>query len=115
MRLPALLLPCALAACTAEPPATGGDPEAGRLLLRQYGCGACHVIPGVAGATGRVAPPLTGLASRAYLAGRVPNAPDNLAAWIREPQALVPGTTMPDMQVSETQARDMVAYLQTLK
>lgn len=92
------------------------DPHAtGKLLLRQYGCGTCHEIPGVAAARGKVGPPLEHIASRVYLAGRIANTPENLAHWIRQPQAVDPRTAMPDMQVTEAHARDMVAYLYTLK
>jgi cytochrome c2 len=106
----------ALAACGREAPAPpGADPERGRLLLRQFGCGTCHRIPGVPAARGGVGPPLDGLARRVYLAGLLPNTPANLARWIRAPQAIDPGTAMPDMQVGEDHARDMVAYLATLR
>jgi cytochrome c1 len=106
----------ALAGCGAAPrPAGEGDAERGRLLLRQFGCGGCHRIPGVAAATGAVGPPLEGLARRVYLAGALPNTPANLARWIRDPQAVDPQTGMPDMQVGEAHARDMVAYLATLR
>jgi cytochrome c1 len=91
------------------------DREAGRLLLRQYGCGACHHIPGVAAARGNVGPPLDRLAKRVYLAGSLPNTPENLVGWIRHPQKYEPRTAMPDMQVTEEHARRMVAYLRTLK
>jgi cytochrome c1 len=96
-------------------PALGGDPEHGRLLLRQYGCGTCHRIPGVAAARGDVGPPLDAIARRVYLAGIVPNTPQGMAAWIRDPQAFDPRTAMPDMQVTEAHARDMVAYLYGLE
>ena len=43
--------------------------ERGRLLLRQYGCAACHSIPGVAAAQGNVGPPLAASPRRVYLAG----------------------------------------------
>ncbi len=105
----------ALAACGGEPPPPAGDAERGRLLLRQFGCGTCHRIPGVVAARGEVGPPLDGLARRVYLAGMLPNTPDNLARWIRAPQAFDPRTAMPDMQVGEAHARDMVAYLATLR
>lgn len=106
-----------LAACggSETAPALGGDPEAGRLLLRQYGCGTCHRIPGVPGAVGNVGPSLEAVGRRVYLAGRVPNAPENMARWIMEPRKFDPETAMPDMQVTETQVRHMVAYLQTLR
>lgn len=88
-----------------------GDVERGRLLLRQYGCGSCHAIPGVAAATANVGPPLEGVARRVYLGGVLPNTPENMAQWIRDPQRFDPLTAMPDMQVPEADARDMVAYL----
>lgn len=113
MRLIALLL--VLAGCGGEPPALGGDPERGKLLLRQYGCAGCHRIHGVPAARGNVGPPLDGIARRVYLAGRLPNTPENMAHWIRHPRKVDPRTAMPNMQVSEAQARDMVAYLYTLR
>mgnify|MGYP006173881397 CR=1 FL=1 len=87
----------------------------GRLLLRQFGCGACHEIPGVAAAKGRVGPPLAGIGSRVYLAGVLPNSPENMARFIRRPQEVDPRTAMPDLGVTEAHARDMVAYLYTLR
>ena len=108
----------ALSACQreAQPPAgVTGDPEQGKLLLRQYGCGACHRIPGVASARGNVGPPLNAIGNRVYLAGVIPNTPQNMVRWIRGPQDIDPRTAMPDLQVSEPHARDMVAYLYRLK
>lgn len=118
MRLPltaAIVL--ALAACGGEAPRAlvEGDAENGKLLLRQFGCGTCHEIPGVADAKGRVGPPLSGVAGRVYLGGVLPNTPDNMAAFIRDPQRFAPRTAMPDLGVSEPHARDMVAYLATLE
>jgi cytochrome c2 len=100
-----------LAACGEAPPMREGDPENGKLLLRQYGCGSCHRIPGVADADGKVGPPLAGIARRVYLAGVLPNNPENMARWIQGPQQFEPRTAMPNLQVSQAQARDMVAYL----
>jgi cytochrome c len=106
----------ALAACGGEThPLPAGDRENGKLLLRQFGCGTCHEIPGVADAKGRVGPPLKGVASRVYLGGVLPTTPQNMVAFIRSPQALEPRTTMPDLGVTEAHARDMVAYLYTLR
>lgn len=88
-----------------------GDPDAGRAALQRHGCGGCHRIPGVAGASGKVAPDLSGLAERSYLAGRVVNRPDEVIRWIRDPRAIDPQTAMPDLDVNEADARDMAAYL----
>jgi cytochrome c2 len=94
---------------------TGGDPRAGKVALQQGPCKGCHQIPGVPGATGRVGPPLTGFSGRAYIAGRLANTPDHLVAWIVDPQAIDPRTAMPRTGVSPSQARDIAAYLYTLK
>jgi cytochrome c2 len=105
-----------LAGCKNQPaPALGGDAEAGRLLLRQFACGSCHDIPGVAAASGKVGPPLSGIANRVYLGGVLPNSPENMARFIRRPQDIDPRTSMPDLGVTEQHAREMVAYLYTLK
>lgn len=92
-----------------------GDPQRGRLAADAYGCGTCHVIPGVRGANGQVGPPLGGMAERAYLGGVIPNSPESMVRWIRNPRAIDPRTAMPDTGVSEADARDITAYLYTLK
>ena len=94
---------------------TGGEPSRGRELIAQYGCGSCHTVPGVRGAAGLVGPPLTAIADRTFLAGQLPNTPENMTKWIRTPQAVESGTAMPDMNVSEDHARDIAAYLYTLR
>jgi cytochrome c1 len=90
---------------------TGGDPAAAPALLRRYGCGGCHTIPGIAGADGKVAPPLAGLRQRVYIAGVIRNTPDNLMAWIVAPQALSPRSAMPATGITAAEARDVAAYL----
>lgn len=92
----------------------GGDEERGAAVIQAFGCGACHTIPGVDGASGTVGPPLTGWSRRSYIAGSLPNAPDNLIRWVMDPHAIEPGTAMPRLGVSEQQARDVAAYLYTL-
>ena len=94
---------------------TGGDPDRGREAIRRYGCGTCHAIAGVAGAEGRVGPPLTGIASRAYIAGVLPNEPGNMMRWIMNPQAVDSQTAMPMVGVTERDARHIAAYLYTLR
>lgn len=93
---------------------TGGEPRRGRSALDRYGCGACHHIPEVRGARGTVGPDLTGFALRSFVAGRLPNRPDQLMRWIRHPQSISPGSAMPELGVSEQDARDIAAYLYTL-
>ena len=91
-----------------------GSPERGRLALSQYACSACHTIPGVTSSYPNVGPPLTGMARRRLIAGRLANTPDNMVQWLRKPQIIKPDTAMPDMGVSEVHARDMASYLATL-
>jgi cytochrome c1 len=93
----------------------GANPANGRLLLQQYACGSCHKIPGVANALGNAGPSLEAIGTRIYLAGMLPNTPRNMVWWIRAPQDVDPLTTMPDLQVPEPHARDMTAYLHTLR
>ena len=92
----------------------GGSVERGRHAIAATGCGTCHTIDGVVNANGKVGPPLNGIAERSMIAGELPNTPDNMVRWILDPPAVEPGTAMPNLNVSEASARDIVAYLYTL-
>ena len=94
---------------------TGGEPARGVQAIGRYGCAACHTIPGIRGATATVGPPLQAIARRQYLAGQIPNTPANMVRWIQHPQSVERGTAMPDMGVSDGDARDIAAYLYTLR
>ena len=48
---------------------TGGSPDRGAYSLSRYGCGSCHIIPGISGAQGKVGPSLDGIGARVYVAG----------------------------------------------
>lgn len=100
-----------------QPAPGGGDPAVGAQLIQQKGCGGCHTIPGIAGASGTIGPNLGGVASRNRIAGgAVPNnGPDDLKAWIMNPPALKPGTVMPNLGLSDQDATNIVAFLETLK
>lgn len=119
-RLTTLAALALLAACMveetslAENTVEGGDAERGKRLVYVYGCGSCHVIPGVGAADGVVGPPLTAWASRQWIAGRLPNQPDSLVAWLVDPQAIEPGTAMPTQGLRPDEARHIAAYLYTL-
>jgi cytochrome c len=93
----------------------GGDAALGKRLVTQYQCGACHAIPGIPGAGGEAGPPLEGFGKLSYIAGRIPNQPARLTAWLLDPPALKPGTAMPAMGLTEQEARHMAAFLYTLK
>ena len=110
-----LIFVLALAACDArlpdQDPVTGGNPRRGKELIAQFGCGSCHKIKGVPGANGSVAPPLEDVKKRVYLAGRLPNTPQNLQKWIANPRSIDPKTAMPQVGVDAAGARDIAAYL----
>jgi mono/diheme cytochrome c family protein len=102
----------------APPPAPDpafANPERGKDVLQQYACVTCHEIPGVVGASAPVGPPLTRIGTRKYIAGVLPNTPQNMVFWLRAPQRVDPLTAMPDLRVSERDALDIAAYLYTLK
>jgi cytochrome c1 len=92
-----------------------GNSEHGRQLIASYGCGACHMIPGVRGARGRVGPPLLYFSERTMIAGELPNTPPNLTKWIQHPKSVEPKTAMPDLGVTQDEANDIAAYLYTLR
>lgn len=90
------------------------DIQRGKQLISDYGCVACHSVPGVKGPASAVGPPLTHVALRGYLGGVLPNTPDNLARWLLDPPAIDPRTAMPNVGLTTDQARDVAAYLLSL-
>jgi len=94
---------------------TGGSVSRGRTAIGKYGCAACHTIPGIEGATAVVGPPLSNIAIRQYLGGHLINTPDNMIKWIQHPQAIDPKNAMPEMGIGDQDARDITAYLYTLR
>lgn len=93
----------------------GGVAARGEQEFGQYGCGSCHTIGGWGKPKGKVGPPLSGIAERTMIAGELPNTPDNMIRWILDPQSIEPGTAMPNLGVSEATARDLSAYMYTLR
>ena len=90
---------------------TGGNAERGKEKFVAYGCGGCHSITGVPRARGLVGPTLDGIGSRAIIAGRLENKPENLMRWIGDPQGVAPGTAMPNLGVTPADQRDIAAFL----
>ena len=93
----------------------GGDPERGRDAIRAKGCGSCHTIPGVTGATSLVGPPLGQMAQRVYIAGVLPNTTENMVRWLLDPPAVDSLTAMPNLGLRRTEAHDIAAYLYSLR
>ena len=93
----------------------GGEPSRGKRVIVQKSCGSCHTIPGIPNARGLVGPPLYFFSRRTYIAGELPNTPENLVKWISSPQSVEPKTAMPTLGLSQQQARDVAAYLYGLQ
>jgi cytochrome c len=90
---------------------TQGSVSRGKQAISRYGCAACHTIPGISSPEGQVGSDLTYVAQRAEIAGKFPNDPKTMTRWLMHPQTLEPGSGMPEMGISERDARDMTAYL----
>ena len=96
--------------------AVAGDPAHGKVAIARYGCPLCHTIPGIEGATAVVGPPLDHVATRPMLGGgHIPNTPENMIKWIQHPQQIDPKNVMPELGVTDPDAKDIAAYLETLK
>jgi cytochrome c oxidase assembly factor CtaG/cytochrome c2 len=89
---------------------TGGDAGRGEVKIQHYGCIACHTIPGIQ-SEALVGPPLMRYAGRSYINGKLQNTPTNLIHFLQRPQEVQPGSAMPEMNVTEADARDIAAYL----
>jgi cytochrome c oxidase subunit II len=96
------------------PEPTSPDQARGQQLV-EYRCGLCHEVRGTrAGAIS--APDLTHIASRRTIAaGTLLNNPGNLSGWIEDPQAVKPGSLMPNQFLSGQELSDVRAYLETLQ
>ena len=107
-----------LAACKREVSTVtpfAGDPARGKQIITQYGCSSCHVIPGVDGPRGEVGPSLEHVAMRQVLAGKLPNNPQNMQQYLLNPQMVDSQNVMPNLGIKPEEARDIAAYLYTLK
>jgi len=89
---------------------TGVAAMRGRDHMQYYGCTSCHSTPAF--------PQHTEL-SDLHLIGwgfvTLANTPQHLALWIQHPQQIHPGTAMPELNVTNTDANDMAAYLEKLR
>lgn len=106
---------CTLIDTTDEPveaeSVPGGDPERGRMAVLEHGCASCHTIPDVESVSRTIGPDLTDFHQQLYIAGQLPNRPEELIRWIQNPQEIVPGSAMPNMGITEEDARDIAAFL----
>jgi cytochrome c oxidase subunit 2 len=92
-----------------------GDTQRGHEVFMNNACVTCHTIRGTQ-AGSRVGPELTHVGSRQTIAaGTLPNRREDLTQWVRDPQAIKPGTRMPAVRLSDDDLRAVVAYLQSLR
>jgi putative membrane protein len=121
--VPVVMLACAIltSACISSRSVkeaemmTGGNVARGVPAIGKYGCAACHTIPGIETATATVGPPLTHVAVRQYLGGHLTNSPGNMIKWIQHPQLIDPKNAMPELDVTDQDAKDIAAYLYILR
>jgi cytochrome c oxidase subunit 2 len=87
----------------------------GASVFMDEACSGCHQIRGT-DARGQVGPDLTHFGSRTAIgAGVLPNDPEHLREWIRDPQHSKPGNRMPGLKLSDADLRALVGYLEGLK
>jgi len=92
----------------APPNPVTADEQRGAKIYRENICTNCHLR--------NVGPDLTHVASRRTLAaGALENTPENLKAWLRDPDDFKPGSNMPNFKLSDDDVRALVAYLETQK
>ena len=112
-----LLVFSLLAGCArpAGDAALAGDPDAGAAAIVRQACGSCHNLPGIQDANGRVGPSLAHFGLQRLIAGQLPNRPDTLRRFLADPQAVAPGIAMPNQGLTESEIRDIAAYLEAQK
>lgn len=104
-----------LSGCAADGPNSVGDPQAGATVIARSSCGSCHQIPGIGLADSRVGPSLAKFGRQQLIAGTLTNSQPNLILWLRHPRQVRPHGLMPDMGLTEGEARDVAAYLYQLQ
>jgi len=91
--------------------AAPGLTESERLFI-QAGCGGCHTLAGVPGATGIAGPNLTNVTLRPTLAGdSVPMTRESLTRWLLYPTAVKSDARMPSVGLTPQEATDLAAFL----
>jgi cytochrome c1 len=98
-----------------------GPAAAGAKIFADAPCAICHTIKGVTGFSpeytyGFRGPDLTHFGERGTLAGSImDNTPENVAKWIKNPEAVKPGVNMPTLGLTAEELNELVAYLESLK
>ncbi|MCZ6777199.1 MAG: c-type cytochrome [Ignavibacteria bacterium] len=91
----------------------GGSANRGKLVFETVGCQACHVVGEntkvreARGTSYDIAPELTSVGSKVN--------PDWAYDWVKNPRHYNPTTRMPSLRLTDREAKDVVAYLMTLR
>ncbi len=86
----------------------------GEKLFAQKGCIGCHSLVAVNPPKGLIGPNLANVGARTWIAaGTLQNTDENLTRWIRNPQQWKQGVLMPNLGVTEDEAKALVAFLRT--
>lgn len=97
------------------PDATNETEARGKKVFSDKTCIQCHAVKGLP-IEARVAPDLTHLAERKTIgAGVIANTPTDLAHWLKSPQEVKRGSHMPDLQLTDAEVSDLVAWFETLR
>ncbi|NOK58746.1 MAG: hypothetical protein GFH27_549301n226 [Chloroflexi bacterium AL-W] len=109
-----------LAVKQTPPTIPAGDPQAGIEVFNGRGCIGCHVVDGNDRAVGQHGPNLTYYKDRTTVAsGTLPNTEENLAAWLRNSEAIKPGNLMSNAigegALSEEEIANLIAYLYSME
>jgi len=110
-----LALVLAICGCEDITRDTSENTHPGVQVIMRSGCATCHTIPGIPNADGKVGPPLTHIGGQRFIAGTLQNTRDNLVLWLKDPQAVRPGSAMPNVGLSEEEAVAAADYLETLQ
>ena len=98
-----------------QPALQDGRAAAGRHVFETTACINCHAIRGTV-AKGQFGPDLTHLMSRETIAsGAAQNTEERLRLWVKNPEAIKPGSLMPAMKLSDEELDAVVAYMETLR
>ena len=106
--------PAQTATGAAAPASAAADAGRGKELIDKYACAACHAIPGFEQG-GSLGPSLEGIGSRPQISGRAANNRETMTAYIVDPTSVDPPTRMPAVGATPEDARDIAAFLFTLR
>jgi len=96
-----------------EAPTVAAEDVAAGEELYKANCIQCHAIQ--PDARSAAAPHLNGFGERAFVAGILDNTEENLEEWIRDPNAVKPGTLMPKVELTDEEIDQLAKYLLQLK